>query len=106
METEFCFKWSGNRISFRVEWKQNFVLSGVETEFCFEWSGNRIVSVSQKQKVLVSQKWKVFGVSETDVLFPGVFHAYVLTCHGWSENKIFEQEILLHHHFPVLLAQE
>ncbi len=115
-----------------MESKQKFVSSGVETEFRFEWSGNGIVSVSRKRKFLVSQKRKVlvswkrivlvsqkrnsFGVLEMEFCFHMTrkwmfcflvfFHAYVLTCHGWSKNKIFEQEISLHHHFPVLLTQE
>ncbi len=56
---------SGNRILFRVEWKQNSVSSGMETEFCFEWSGN---------KILFRVKWKRNLVSSGNVfLFPDVF---------------------------------
>jgi hypothetical protein len=38
-----------------VEWKRNFVLSGVETKFCFKWSGNKILfQVEWKQNLVLS----------------------------------------------------
>ncbi len=69
-----------------------------------EWKRNSFgVSETESFGVLETES---FGVLETDVSFPGDFCAYVLTCHCWSGNEIFEQEILLHHHFPELLTQE
>ena len=54
---EFCFEWSGNRIPFQVEWKQNFVSSGVETEFHFG------VSEMESFGILETES---FGVLETE----------------------------------------
>jgi hypothetical protein len=103
VETEFCFKWSGNRILFWVEWKQNFVLSGVETEFHFGVSQMESFGVSETESFGVLEM-ESFGVSEseqfwclrngipfwcdeeTDVLFPGDFlcvHTHV----PWLERK-------------------
>ncbi len=117
VETEFFFEWSWNRIPFWCLGNGKFWRLGnrkfqclgngkfwclgkisfsvLETEFCFR----------------VTRKWLF--------CFLVFFCAYVLTYYGWSKNKIFEweiscrngnkifeREILLHHHFPVLLTQE
>jgi hypothetical protein len=114
VETEFCFEWSGNRILFRMEWKRSSLLVSWKRKVSVSWK--RKVLASWKRKVLVSQKRNSFGVLETEFRFHVTrkqmfrflvfFCAYVLTCLGWSKNEIFEQEILLHHHFPVLLTQD
>ncbi len=82
METEFHFEWSG--ISFRVEWKQNSILSGVETEFCFKWSGNGIrFAVSEMESFGVSET-ESFGVLETESF--GVSERIVLV--SWKRNSV------------------
>ncbi len=111
--------YSGNRIPFQVEWKQNSVSSGVETEFCFKWSGNRIpfrclgngkfwcIGNGKFWCLRNGKFWcpgkNSFGVSETEFRFCVTrkwmfcflvfFCAYILTYYGWRENKIFEREI-------------
>ncbi len=72
-------------------------------------SQKRKVFVSWKQKVLVSWNWNSFGVSETEFRFSVTrkwMFRFLVFFHGCSGNEIFEQEILLHHHFPLLLTQE
>ncbi len=71
-----------------MEWKWNLVLSGVETEFCFEWSGNKILfRVEWKQNLVSSGNLfpfpDVFFCVPTHVPWlklkdlAGVVHAYV-----------------------------
>jgi hypothetical protein len=50
-----------------VEWKQNFVLSGVETEFCFGVSETESIGVSETESFGVSET-ESFGVLERIVL--------------------------------------
>jgi hypothetical protein len=64
VETEFRFKLSG--ISFRVEWKQNSVSSGVETEFVLSGVETEFrfgVTETESFGVLETES---FGVSETE----------------------------------------
>ncbi len=75
METEFRFKWSGNRIPFHVEWKQNFVSSGVETEFRFGVLETESFGVSETES---------FGVSETEIF--GVLERIVSV--SWKQNSV------------------
>ncbi len=72
---EFCFEWSGNRISFQAVWKHNFVLSGVETEFCF--------GVSEKESFGILEM-ESFGVLETESF--GVLERIVLV--SWKRNSV------------------
>ncbi len=60
---EFCFEWSGNRIPFWVEWKQNFVSSGVETEFCFVVSETESFGVLETESFVLLEM-ESFGVLE------------------------------------------
>jgi hypothetical protein len=75
VETEFRFGWSGNRIPFQVEWKQNFVLSGVEAEFCFGVLEMESFGVSETES---------FGVLEMESF--GVLEQIVLV--SWKRNSV------------------
>jgi hypothetical protein len=58
-----------------VEWKQNFVLSGVEMEFCFG------VLETESLGILETES---FGVLETESL--GVLERIVLV--SWKQNSV------------------
>ncbi len=57
--------WSGNKILFRVEWKQKFVLSGVEMEFHFCALETESFGVLERESFGLFEM-ESFGVSETE----------------------------------------
>ncbi len=66
-----------NRILFRVEWKQNFILSGVETEFRFGVLETESFGISETES---------FGVLETESF--GVSERIVLVSWKWNSVSV------------------